>query len=88
VAHVSVTNTGGAPVVFSSVTFNQLVGANFTQTNNCPIGGAGLAVAASCTIDITFNAPAGVPPVMPRAAVAAFTDNGLNSPQLLGATGR
>jgi len=88
VAHVSVTNTGGAPVVFTSVTFNQLVGTNFTQTNNCPIGGTGLAVAAFCTVDITFNAPAGLPPILPRAAVATFTDNGLNSPQFLGATGR
>jgi len=88
VAHVSVTNTGGAAVVFNSVAFNQLVGANFTQTNNCPILGTGLAVAASCTINITFNAPAGLPPMLPRAALATFTDNGLNSPQLLGATGR
>ena len=87
-AQVAVTNSGTAPVVFSSVALNQLIGTNFTQTNNCPIGGAGLAVGVSCTMNITFTAPAGTPPIIPRAAVATFTDNGAGSPQLLGAAGR
>jgi hypothetical protein len=27
----------------------------FAQTNNCPIGGTGLAVGGSCTISVTFT---------------------------------
>ena len=87
VAHVSVTNTGGSPVIFSSATFTNILNTNFTQTNNCPIGGAGLAVGASCTLNVTFTPPTTLTGVT-RISDYTFTDNGTGSPQIFGVTGR
>ncbi len=87
VAHVSVTNTGGSPVIFNSATFTGVLNTIFTQTNNCPIGGAGLAVGASCTLNVTMTPPTVLTGVT-RVSYFTFTDNGLNSPQTFGVTGR
>jgi hypothetical protein len=85
---VSVTNTGGGAVIFTSATFtNTNTPTIFTQTNNCPIGGAGLAVGASCTLNITLTPPATTPGTN-RISYYTFTDNGAGSPQVLGVTGR
>ena len=46
---VTVTNNGSASVVLYQVTSS---GVDFKQSNNCP---ASLAVAASCTISVTFQ---------------------------------
>jgi hypothetical protein len=52
---VTVSNTGGAALRITGIT---LAGANpqrFGMTQNCPIGGTGLAVGGSCTINVTFT---------------------------------
>jgi hypothetical protein len=88
VANVSVTNTGGSAVVFSSVTFTNILNTIFTQTNNCPIGGAGLAVGASCTLTVTMTPPTTLTGVT-RTSYYTFTDTGTaTSPQTFGVTGR
>jgi hypothetical protein len=72
---VSLTNTGNAPL---SLTALNVAGANaseFSQTSNCPVGGA-LAAGASCTIDARFTpAVAGA-----RAATLTLTSNAAGSP--------
>ena len=87
VAHVSVTNTGGSPVIFTSATFTNILNTIFTQSNNCPIGGAGLAVGASCTLNVTMTPPITLTGVT-RISYYTFTDNGVGSPQIFGVTGR
>jgi hypothetical protein len=87
VATVSVTNTGGSPVVFTSTTFTGILNTIFTQTNNCPIGGAGLAVGASCTLNVTMTPPTLLTGVT-RVSYFTFTDNATGSPQIFGVTGR
>jgi len=52
---VTVTNTGAAPVVISRISLGGTNPGRFAQTNNCPIGGTGLAVGGSCTINVTFT---------------------------------
>jgi len=73
---VTVSNTGTAPLIITSIA---LAGGNtgqFAQTNvDCPIGGAGLAAGASCTVNVVF-APTrftalGVKTSSLRVAVAA-----------------
>jgi hypothetical protein len=49
----TLTNTGTAPVNISGVTFSGTGAAAFSQANNC---GTALAVGASCTISVAFNA--------------------------------
>ena len=49
---VTVTNTGAVALSISSIWLSGTNGAEFAQTNNC---GASLAVAASCTVNVTFN---------------------------------
>ena len=65
------TNTGVVPLVFSSITMGGLNPGRFPQTNNCAIGGAGLAPNASCTVTITFNPTAElhVPRRLPSGAM-------------------
>jgi hypothetical protein len=87
-AQVTVSNTaapGGAAVVISNLTF---AGPGYTQTNNCPIGGTGLAVGATCTLTVTFTPPS---PAANRPGAYTFTDNGsgtLFGVQLFGVSGR
>ncbi len=52
---VLVTNVGSAPLRISVI---NLAGANpgrFSLTHNCPIGAAGLAAGANCTVNVTFT---------------------------------
>jgi phosphopantothenate synthetase len=80
---VIITNTGTAALVISSIT---MVGANptrFAKTNNCPIGGAGLAPGASCTVTVTFNPTRRVA----RSATLTIRDNAPTSPQTVTLTG-
>lgn len=52
---VTLTNSGDAPLTFSSVSLT----GSFTQTNTCPTGSATLAAGATCTFSITFAPSAG-----------------------------
>jgi hypothetical protein len=52
---VTVSNTGGAPLRITSITLGGANPARFGLTQNCPIGGTGVAVGAFCTINVTFT---------------------------------
>ena len=80
---VTVTNSGTVPLVFSSISIGGLNPGRFPQTNNCPIGGAGLAPNASCTVTITFQPNRRVA----RSATLTIRDNAPNSPQTVALTG-
>ncbi|BDG09626.1 choice-of-anchor D domain-containing protein [Anaeromyxobacter paludicola] len=49
---VTLTNTGTAPLTLNGIGLGGASPSQFAQTNNC---GGGLAVGASCTIDVTFT---------------------------------
>jgi FtsP/CotA-like multicopper oxidase with cupredoxin domain len=77
---VTVSNTGTVPLVISSIATGSL---RFVQTNNCPIGGAGLAVGTSCTIDVTFTPNRRVA----RTATLTIRDNAVGGVQRVTLTG-
>ena len=52
---VTLSNTGTAPLIINSIGIGGAYSFEFAQTNNCPIGGAGLAPGARCTINVTFR---------------------------------
>jgi hypothetical protein len=80
---VTVTNAGTVPLVFTSISVGGPNQARFLQTNNCPIGGAGLAPNASCTITVTFQSNRRAA----RSATLTIRDNAANSPQTVALTG-
>ncbi len=80
---VTVQNTGTVPLLISSITMGGANPTRFAQTNNCPIGGAGLAAGSSCTITVRFNPTRRVA----RSATLTIRDNAANSPQTVGLTG-
>jgi hypothetical protein len=80
---VTVTNNGTVPLVFSSIFMGGPNAARFPQTNDCPIGGAGLAPNSSCTVTITFQPNRRAA----RSATLTIRDNALNSPQTVALTG-
>jgi len=49
---VTITNTGGTAMAFTSISKGGKNPLQFAQTNNCP---ASLAAGASCTVNVTFN---------------------------------
>jgi FtsP/CotA-like multicopper oxidase with cupredoxin domain len=50
-----ITNTGNAPLTVNGITLSGGNAADFAQTNNCPIGGTGIAAGLTCTINMTFT---------------------------------
>ncbi len=52
---ITLSNTGTAPLIISRISLGGANPGQFAQTNNCPIGGAGLAAGASCTVNVTFT---------------------------------
>ena len=68
--HVTVTNGGNAAMNISSITS----GGDFAQTNNC---GTGLAIGASCTVNVTFTPTA----AGARSGAITLTDSAPGSPQ-------
>ncbi len=80
---VSIQNTGTVPLVISSITMGGANPTRFAQTNNCPIGGTGLAAGASCTASVTFTPNRRVA----RSATLTIRDNAANSPQTVALTG-
>jgi hypothetical protein len=53
---ITLTNTGTAPLVVSSISISTVDTNEFFETNNCPTSPATIAVAASCTINVSFAA--------------------------------
>ncbi len=78
---VTITNTGGANLVFSSISVNDN---DFTVGNNtCATGGDGLVPGASCTVSVIFQ-----PTVMGSYTVTlTLTDNAADSPQAVALSG-
>lgn len=52
---VTITNTGTVPLIISRISVGGMNAGRFTQTNNCPIGGTGIAVGGNCTVTVTFR---------------------------------
>jgi hypothetical protein len=71
---ISLSNTGGGPLVVDSFQIGGPGAADFTQTNNCP---ASLNAGASCSVAVTFTPGA----EGPRKATLTLNDNADDSPQ-------
>ncbi len=80
---VTLTNTGTVPLIINGIALGGANPARFTQTNNCPIGGTGLAAGSSCTITVTFHPTR----TGARSATVTIRDNGVGSPQTVALTG-
>lgn len=81
---VTLTNTGTVPLVLTSITVGGPNSGRFLQTNNCTIGGAGIAPNAFCTITVTFR-PGNRR--VARSATLTIRDNAPNNPQAVALTG-
>jgi FtsP/CotA-like multicopper oxidase with cupredoxin domain len=81
---VTVTNTGGQPLIFSRI---RLAGNNpgdyVILTNSCPSGGAGLAPGSSCSASVAFKPTR----TGTRTATLQFSDNAPQSPQSVALSG-
>jgi hypothetical protein len=73
---VTLSNTGNASLTITGVTAS----GDFTETNNC---GSSVAVAANCTISVTFTPTASGT----RTGTLSITDNASGSPQSVSLTG-
>jgi FtsP/CotA-like multicopper oxidase with cupredoxin domain len=80
---VTVTNTGTVPLVLTSITMGGLNPGRFPQTNDCTIGGGGLAPNAFCTITVTFRPNR----VAARSATISVRSNAANGTQTVALTG-
>jgi uncharacterized protein YjdB len=85
---VTITNSGSATLTVASIT---LTGTGFTTTNTCTNTNNQLAPSQSCTVSVTFNAPASGPfpgnlsisTNDPTAATATFSFGGTGSTSAL-----
>lgn len=77
---LSVTNSGTAALAIASVSMAGTNPGDFTGTTNC---GSSLAVAASCTVTVTFKPTA----AGTRTAMIAIADNATASPQTAALSG-
>ena len=80
---VTVSNTGTVPLIISSIAIGGTNSSRFAQTNNCPIGGTGLAPGSSCTVNVTF----GTPFLGPASATLNVRDNAPPGIQRVALTG-
>jgi hypothetical protein len=80
---ITVTNTSTASLVISGITLGGANPARFAQTNNCPIGGTGLAAGGSCTISVTFHPTR----TDARPATVTVRSNASNGNQVVALTG-
>ena len=71
---ISLSNTGGGPLVLGGVDISGPGAADFSQTNDCP---ASLNAGASCSVAVTFTPSA----EGPRSANLTLNDNADDSPQ-------
>ncbi len=77
---LSLTNSGSAPLLISSLAIGGTNSGDFSQTNDC---GASLSPGATCTISVTFSPlTIGV-----RTASLSLTDNASGSPQTVSLQG-
>ena len=72
---VSLSNTGNAPLKLSAVNLGGANASEFSQTHNCPVGGA-LAAGASCSISAELTPAA----TGTRAATLTLTSDAAGSP--------
>ena len=73
---VTLTNTGNASLTGIAISITGTNSADFAQTNNCP---ATLAVISTCTVNVTFT-----PSLLgAESAMLRFSDNAVDSPQLV-----
>jgi hypothetical protein len=77
---ITLTNTGDAKLIFTSLTITGTNAADFSQTNNC---GQTLAYGHNCSISVIFNPTA----TGMRAAAISITDNAPGSPQMASLSG-
>jgi hypothetical protein len=80
---VTVTNSGTAPLIISSIAISGTNSGDFAQTNTCPASNSGLAAGANCTISVNFT-PA---TTGNRSAVITIADNVSGSPQSVSLAG-
>jgi hypothetical protein len=82
--NVTLTNQGTAALSISSIAFTGSDGADFTQTNNCPMSSTGtLAEGGTCVISVTFKPSTGGN----LAASLTVTDNAPGSPHSISVSG-
>jgi hypothetical protein len=80
---VTVTNSGPGTLTISSVAITGTNPGDFSQTNNCPVSPATLAVSASCTVNVTFT-----PTVVGSSSASLnIADNGASNPQSVSLSG-
>lgn len=77
---VTLMNTGGVTLYFTSLAVTGTNLADFTETNTC---GTFVPVGANCTISVIFTPTAGGT----RTASVSITDNATGSPQIISLTG-
>jgi hypothetical protein len=77
---VTVKNTGGGGLIFSSIAISGTNPGDFAQTNNCT---GTIASGSSCTIHVTFTPTGGGT----RTGVLTLTDDAMDSPQTVALSG-
>jgi hypothetical protein len=79
----TLTNTGAAALTITSIAASNTVGADFAQTNNCPLTPKTIAVNGTCTITVTFTPTS----TINQTAAITVTDNTPNGSDSLPLTG-
>jgi uncharacterized repeat protein (TIGR03803 family) len=80
---VTLTNSGGAPLVITSIAITGADGGDYFESNNCPISPNTLAPGSHCSIEVVFSPTASGT----RNADVTITDNAPGSPQMVPLTG-
>jgi hypothetical protein len=80
---VTLTNTGNAALMITSIAITGANSGDFAQTNTCPVSPATLAAGANCKINVTFDPTA----TGARNASLGVTDDASGSPQNISLTG-
>jgi uncharacterized repeat protein (TIGR03803 family) len=80
---VTLTNSGGAPLLITSIAITGADGGDFSESNNCPINPTALPPGGHCSITIVFSPTASGT----RNADVTITDTAPGSPQMVPLTG-
>lgn len=80
---VTVTNTGDANLIFTSLVLGGTNSNQFARNTTCTTGGTGLAPGASCTVSVTFTPTT----TGAKSATLSITDNATGSPQTVTLSG-
>jgi len=81
---VTLTNSGSAALLITSIGFTGTNASEFTESNTC---GSSLAAGSSCTINVTFTPTTAPPGGVPATASLSVTDSAASSPQTVAITG-